>query len=232
MLLHQPCFGQACFDQKRRGELPSNYLGQAWSCRQPRPAGGQPLPPAGLFKRNLCVLWCPTARRSRLVRWMHGIGKQHGFIIAAIIEQIFMVRDKSLLLRGIPRLRECDRTTGGRRFLVRAERATAAAPAERARPLRPWPPPPLSNAAGVEASAEPTRRRAPQRPKPKSTPRRRGSHAAQMPKNSASQNYRSDGDARLRHMNSSPGRVASMASPAIATSMRPNSGTKYEGSAY
>ena len=32
---------------------------------------------------------------------MHGIGKQHGFIIAAIIEQIFIVRDKSLLLRGI-----------------------------------------------------------------------------------------------------------------------------------
>src|SRR3984893_128809 len=38
MLLHQPCFGQACFDQKRRDELPSNYLGQAWSCRQPCPA--------------------------------------------------------------------------------------------------------------------------------------------------------------------------------------------------
>ena len=23
----------------------------------------EPLPPAGLFKRNLCVLWCPTAKR-------------------------------------------------------------------------------------------------------------------------------------------------------------------------
>ena len=49
----------------------------------------EPLSPAGLFKRNLCVLWCPTARRSRLVRRMHGIGKQHSFVIAAIIEPEF-----------------------------------------------------------------------------------------------------------------------------------------------
>ena len=86
----------------------------------------QSLSPAGLFKRNLCVLWCPTARRSRLVRWMHGIGKQHGFIIAEIIEQIFIGRDKSLLPRGIKLARDHFGLAifhlDARKSLIRAER--------------------------------------------------------------------------------------------------------------
>jgi hypothetical protein len=32
---------------------------------------------------------------------MHGIGEQHGFIIAERIEQVFIRRDESLLLRRI-----------------------------------------------------------------------------------------------------------------------------------
>ncbi len=42
----------------------------------------EPLPAAGLFNRDFGVLRRPAAGRPRLVRRMHGIGEQHGFIIA------------------------------------------------------------------------------------------------------------------------------------------------------
>ena len=37
---------------------------------------------------------------------MHGIGKQHGFIIAERVEQIVISLDKGLLLRGIELARD------------------------------------------------------------------------------------------------------------------------------
>ena len=66
----------------------------------------QPLPAAGLFNRDFGVLRRPTAGRPRLVRRMHGIGEQHGFIIAESVEQIFVSRDESLLLRRIKLARQ------------------------------------------------------------------------------------------------------------------------------
>ena len=66
----------------------------------------KPLPPAGLFERNLGVLRRPTARRPHLVRGMHSVGKQHGFIIAERVEQIVISLDKGLLLRGIKLARQ------------------------------------------------------------------------------------------------------------------------------
>ena len=61
----------------------------------------QALSAAGLCKRNLGVLRCPTARRPRLVRGMHRVGKQHSFIVAERVEQIVISRDEFLLPHGI-----------------------------------------------------------------------------------------------------------------------------------
>src|SRR4051812_44066672 len=66
----------------------------------------QPLPPAALFKRNFGVLGRPTARRPHRVRGMHGVGKQHRFIIAESVEKILVSLDKSPLLRGIKLARD------------------------------------------------------------------------------------------------------------------------------
>ena len=86
----------------------------------------QSLSPAGLFKSDFGVLRRPTARWPHLVRGMHSIGKQYGFIIAQIVEQIVISLDKSPLpcgisLRGITsRLRNS--TSIRAKSLIRAKR--------------------------------------------------------------------------------------------------------------
>jgi hypothetical protein len=65
------------------------------------PVKVQALPPAGPFERDRCVLGRPTAGWPHFVRGMHGISEDHSFIIAEIVEQIFVTVDKSLLFRKI-----------------------------------------------------------------------------------------------------------------------------------
>src|SRR5467141_231291 len=66
----------------------------------------QSLSPARLFKSDFGILRRPTARWPHLVRGMHSIGKQYGFIIAQIVEQIVISLDKSLLPCGIKLARD------------------------------------------------------------------------------------------------------------------------------
>ena len=50
------------------------------------PMNVKTLSPTGLFNHHFLVFWCPTARRTHFVRWMHRIGEHDRFIIAKMIQ--------------------------------------------------------------------------------------------------------------------------------------------------
>ena len=57
-----------------------------------------PLAPARLFDSELLLFWCPAAGRPRRMGRMHGVRKQHSFVVGQGIQETVVVLDESLLL--------------------------------------------------------------------------------------------------------------------------------------